>query len=162
RRAPARIPGYSARGPARPAPPGRRGAQARMTSRFTMIETSRSAIPSVLLAALALAACAGKEEPAHASTAQLPASLALASAHARALPVKEVGASAKTGDEVVVTGRMGVEGSDRAYFSLVDPSLKACSETPLKDPCPTPWDFCCSPPEELSKLSALIQFKNGA
>jgi hypothetical protein len=65
------------------------------------------------------------------------------------------------GDEVVCGRRVGIDGSDRAYFTLVDASLKACSETPLQDPCKTPWDFCCSPPEELAKLSALVQFREG-
>jgi hypothetical protein len=70
------------------------------------------------------------------------------------LPDEPVGAqsviaarqSAQDGEPVVVVGRIGgsehpwVEG--RAAFSLVDASLKACSDIP-GDPCPTPWDYCC-------------------
>lgn len=97
-----------------------------------------------------------------ANKAQLPAMLALAAEPPGARPVKDVVREAKSGDEVVVAGRVGVEGSDRAYFTLVDPSLQACSETPLEDPCKTPWDFCCTPPDELSRLSALIEFRDGA
>jgi len=119
----------------------------------------------LLIAVLAgLSACSGSSPAGaagSASKASLPAGIALAAEPAGAKPVKDVVAAARTGDEVVMVGRVGVEGSDRAYFTLVDPSLKACSETPLKDPCDTPWDFCCSPPEELAKLSALVQFRDG-
>jgi len=121
---------------------------------------------TIVIAALAgLCACGVSSSTtivtAPARTASLPAAMALAAEPAGARPVKDVVLAAKTGDEVVVAGRVGVEGSDRAYFTLVDPSLKACSETPLEDPCETPWDFCCSPPEELAKVSALVQFRDG-
>ena len=119
---------------------------------------------SVLLAFLAIpSACGGgaSAPAAAASRAALPAGLALAAEPAGARPVKEVVRDAKSGEDVVLSGRVGIEGSDRAYFTLVDPSLKACSETPLEDPCKTPWDFCCSPPDELAKLSALVQFREG-
>lgn len=133
-----------------------------------MAKALRPIFPAALAAALALGACGGGESPAEqakqgaASTARLPASLALPGEPAGARSVKEVVAGAKAGDEVVVSGRVGVEGSDRAYFTLVDSSLQACSETALNDPCETPWDFCCSPPDELSKLSALVEFRDGA
>jgi hypothetical protein len=60
--------------------------------------------------------------------------------------VIEVRETAATDDEVVVTGRIGgsaepwVDG--RAAFSIVDPSLQACSDIE-GDACPTPWDYCC-------------------
>lgn len=66
----------------------------------------------------------------------------------------------KDGDEVVLLGRIGgsrepwIEG--RAAFSIVDPSLQACSDIP-DDKCPWPWDYCC----ELDKLedaTVLIKF----
>jgi hypothetical protein len=136
----------------------------RNTSRLTLSFASSL----VLVAPLALGACGGGQSPAgqggqeSASKARLPAALALPGEPAGARSVKEVVAQAKSGDEVVVAGRVGVEGSDRAYFTLVDSSLQACSETAMNDPCETPWDFCCSPPDELSKLSALIEFRDGA
>ena len=55
-------------------------------------------------------------------------------------------ADAQDGDKVVVVGRIGgdvnpwVKG--RAAFSLVDNSIRACSDIP-GDSCPTPWDYCC-------------------
>jgi hypothetical protein len=50
------------------------------------------------------------------------------------------------GDDVVIVGRIGgsvnpwIDG--RAAFSIVDGSLKACSDIP-GDQCEKPWDYCC-------------------
>ena len=52
---------------------------------------------------------------------------------------------AKDQDDVVIVGRIGgsekpwVDG--RAAFSIVDPSLKSCTECGSDD-CPKPWDYC--------------------
>jgi len=65
--------------------------------------------------------------------------------------VIKVREDASDGDHVVMVGRIG--GSEnpwidgRAAFSMVDDSLKACSDIP-GDQCPIPWDYCC----ETSKL----------
>ena len=65
--------------------------------------------------------------------------------------VIKVREDAGDGDDVVIVGRIGgsanpwVEG--RAAFSIVDGSLKACSDIE-GDSCPIPWDYCC----ETSKL----------
>jgi|TARA_B100000809_G_C15014966_1_gene486332 hypothetical protein len=65
--------------------------------------------------------------------------------------VIEVRENSSDGDNVVIVGRIGgshnpwIEG--RAAFSIVDGSLKACSDIE-GDNCPTPWDYCC----EISKL----------
>lgn len=73
--------------------------------------------------------------------------------------VIKVREDALDGDDVVIVGRIG--GSEnpwidgRAAFSIVDGSLKACSDIPGDD-CPKPWDYCC----ETSKLpdaTALIK-----
>jgi hypothetical protein len=64
---------------------------------------------------------------------------------------------AKDKDNVVVVGRIGgrknpwVKGA--AAFSLVDTSLKACSERP-GDTCPTPWDYCCE--ADLPKATVFV------
>jgi hypothetical protein len=63
-----------------------------------------------------------------------------------AMGVIDAREKAKDKGDVVVVGRIGgrknpwVKGA--AAFSIVDNSLKACSERP-GDTCPTPWDFCC-------------------
>ncbi len=35
---------------------------------------------------------------------------------------------------------------NRAVFLVADRALKSCDQTP-DDPCKTPWDYCCEPPE---------------
>jgi hypothetical protein len=60
---------------------------------------------------------------------------------------------------IVVVGRIGggqnpwIEG--RAAFSIVDNSLKACSDIP-GDACPTPWDYCCQT-DKLPTATALVK-----
>ena len=67
--------------------------------------------------------------------------------------------NAKNDDDVVIVGRIGgspnpwVEG--RAAFSIVDSSLKACSDIE-GDTCPMPWDYCCET-AKLPMATALIK-----
>lgn len=74
--------------------------------------------------------------------------------------VIEVRESAKDQDEVVIVGRIGgslepfVEG--RAAFTIVDQTLKACSDIP-GDNCETPWDYCCET-SNLPGAQALVKF----
>lgn len=74
--------------------------------------------------------------------------------------VISVRSEAGDGEQVLIVGRIGgssdpwIEG--RAAFTIVDQSLKACSDIP-GDNCPAPWDYCC----ETSKLPtamALVKF----
>lgn len=63
------------------------------------------------------------------------------------------------GDDVLLVGRIGgsanpwVEG--RAAFTIVDGSLKACTDIP-GDECPKPWDYCCET-DKLASSTALIK-----
>jgi hypothetical protein len=73
-----------------------------------------------------------------------------------AVDVIKVREAAKDGDDILIVGRIGgvdpwVEG--RAAFSIVDNSLKACSDIP-GDKCETPWDYCC----ESHKLATSTAF----
>lgn len=67
----------------------------------------------------------------------------------------------KDGDEITIVGRVGgsvkpvVEG--RAAFTIVDLSLVPCNEM-AGDTCPTPWDYCCAPKEELSRATIMVKF----
>jgi hypothetical protein len=76
------------------------------------------------------------------------------------IPVRE---SARDQDAVTVVGRIGgsanpwVDG--RASFSIVDPTLEACSDRP-DDQCPQPWDYCCET-DRLPKAKALVKFVDG-
>ena len=75
--------------------------------------------------------------------------------------VLDVRQAAKDGDDVLVMGRVG--GSKKPFldglagFTIVDPSLKQCSER-LGDNCDTPWDYCCEDPAELKRATILVKF----
>ncbi len=79
-----------------------------------------------------------------------------------ALGVIEARKSAKDSDLLTVVGRIGgsakpwIEG--RAAFSIVDPSLRACSDIE-GDECPVPWDYCCET-DRLPKAMALVKVVN--
>jgi len=79
----------------------------------------------------------------------------------RASEVSAIRKDAKDQQDIVVVGRVGgrkspwVKGA--AAFSIVDRSLKACSERP-GDTCETPWDFCCEP--DLAKVTLLVTVQN--
>ena len=74
--------------------------------------------------------------------------------------VLDVRTSAADGQDIIVVGRIGgsrdpwVDGC--AAFTIVDPSLKACSDRD-DDTCPTPWDYCCETKEQLAKSSLLVK-----
>lgn len=67
--------------------------------------------------------------------------------------------SAKDDEEVTIVGRIGgsanpwVDG--RVAFSIVDPSLKACSDI-AGDSCDKPWDYCCET-DKLPGATALVK-----
>ncbi|HVU64221.1 MAG TPA: hypothetical protein VHC70_09605 [Phycisphaerales bacterium] len=117
----------------------------------------------------ALAACEQKPAsttsrtpaPGAGSSAPLPSGLFLAAAPADSKDVKDAKASAKQGEKIVLTGRIGgseepfVDG--RAMFTLVDLRLKYCGQDDKDDHCKTPWDYCCEPADALAANSATIQ-----
>ena len=76
-----------------------------------------------------------------------------------ALGVIEARENAKDSDLLIVVGRIGgsanpwVEG--RAAFSMVDPSLRACSDIE-GDECSMPWDYCCET-DRLPEATALVK-----
>jgi len=63
--------------------------------------------------------------------------------------------------EVTIVGRIGGEANpwveDLAAFTIVDPSLKACSDIP-GDMCEKPWDYCCESPDTLQTHSVTVKF----
>ena len=67
--------------------------------------------------------------------------------------------SAADGDEVLIVGRIGGAEDpwteDLAAFTIVDNSLKACSDIP-GDQCPIPWDYCCEM-KRLRQSKALVK-----
>jgi hypothetical protein len=86
------------------------------------------------------------------------ATFRLASEPAGAQDVIKVREESADADEVVIVGRIGGESpwiEDRAAFSIVDSSLRACSDIP-GDACETPWDYCCET-DKLPRATALVK-----
>jgi hypothetical protein len=115
-------------------------------------------------AMLALVVGCSQQEPAATSAAPAGPSaegqkFVLASPPENAQEVIAAREHAQADEEIVVVGRIGgstqpwVEGL--AAFSIVDNSLKACSDIP-GDKCPTPWDYCCE--ADLPKANLLVKF----
>lgn len=89
----------------------------------------------------------------------------LASAPAEPQDIIGAKATAKAGDEIVLTGRIGgrvtpiTDGSP--VFTIVDLSMLYCGqeETSMEN-CPTPWDYCCDTKETIAAKSATVQIVN--
>ncbi len=115
----------------------------------------------VLILALAFVAGCGKNETSVAVPASnVPESFFVATAPPAAKPVSEVVASAKNGEQVVVTGRVGgdrkvfVDGY--AAFTIVDAQIAPCGKDKMDD-CPTPWDYCCDPPDVMAANTLSVE-----
>lgn len=106
--------------------------------------------------------------PQKSKTASTPsadgAKFLLASEPSGAKSVIDARKAGKDSDEIVIVGRIG--GSEnpwidkRAAFSIVDNSLKACSDIP-GDSCKTPWDYCCQT-DQLPASTALVKVVDDA
>lgn len=110
-----------------------------------------------------LIGCGGEEAAntnAPAAGVALPDALFLSEAPEGIQSIAELKTSAKEGDEVVVRAVVGgnvnpiVEG--RASASIIDVGIKnPCLAE--DDHCKTPWDYCCSPQEDITKNLATLQ-----
>ena len=95
----------------------------------------------------------------------LPADLLVSTTPGEAKNIVDLKKDAKEGDEVVVRGVVGGDTNpfvaNRAMVSLIDMAVPTCKEN--GEECPTPWDYCCVPQEELTKAKATVQVvgKNG-
>lgn len=110
--------------------------------------------PLALLAlALPLVSACGPETSSGLPVSDVPESFFLETAPAAARPVGEVVASAKDGERVVVTGRVG--GAEKVFvdgyaaFTIIDAEIQPCGVDKMDD-CPTPWDYCCDAPDVLA------------
>lgn len=88
------------------------------------------------------------------------ASWMLASAPADAVHVASAKTSAQPGDTIALRGKIGGRlepmSSGSPVFTIVDLAVKDCNQK-MDDGCPTPWDYCCTPPEVLTVNSATVQ-----
>lgn len=97
----------------------------------------------------------------------LPDDFFLASAPAEASSLLEAKTWASVGDVVTFEARIGgrvepfTEGA--AVFLVADVAIPTCTEL-HGDGCPSPWDYCCEPKENLMKNMATVQVvdDNGA
>ena len=73
--------------------------------------------------------------------------------------------TAKVGDAVTFLARVGgraepfVDGT--AVFVVADPALESCELVGEDDHCPIPWDYCCTPIEDLKAGMATIRIVDG-
>jgi len=117
--------------------------------------------PLTCLLTLVLAVGCGKSEArVSAPASDVPESFFVASPPPTPKPVAEVVASAKDGDSVVVTGRVGgakkVFVDDYAAFTIVDAKLAPCGTNNM-DECETPWDYCCASPEVIAANAVSVE-----
>lgn len=115
----------------------------------------------LLAAALLILGCGPEQNPQSTSPPEVPSGhkYSLASEPQDAQDVIQVRENAQNEEAVVVVGRIGgsanpwVEG--KAAFSIVDLSLKACSDIE-GDTCKMPWDYCCET-DLLPKATVLVK-----
>jgi len=123
----------------------------------------KTTLSLALLAALSLLAlgCTSASDTSQADAEPSPemAKYLLDSEPEGAQDVIAVRDSAEDEEEVTVVGRIGGSANPwidgRAAFSIVDPSLKACSDIP-GDMCEKPWDYCCAT-DKLPGATALVK-----
>jgi hypothetical protein len=116
-------------------------------------------IPVLVLAGVA---CERKtaQTPSRPSVAVLPDTLFVNTEPPGAQPVEEVKKTAKVGDTVTISGRIGGSRepfvAERAVFTIVGPGIPACSDVE-GDACESPWDYCCESKEDIAAHAATIQ-----
>lgn len=129
----------------------------------------RAAWLTRLALALSAAGCGDAGEASHGPRAKVPPELALAAEPAGAPSVRALiktvtaadGGTDATRGTVTVFGRVGDVDVGRAAFVLADTSLASCDEMVMPVKCATPWDFCCTPPPELRKLTLRVELRTG-
>lgn len=118
---------------------------------------------TMALVAMIAFGCKKSEETAAQNTASsgvIPASLFLTEAPSHVTSIASLKASAKEGDTVTIKaavgGRKQVFVANRAVMTVVDASLTNPCTAPGHQ-CPAPWDYCCTPPEQLLPQTASVQ-----
>lgn len=93
------------------------------------------------------------------AAASLPEGLLVATSPGEAKNIMALKKDAKEGDEVILRGVVGGDRNpfvaNRAMVNLIDLAIPTCKDN--GEECPTPWDYCCVPQEELTKAKATIQ-----
>lgn len=101
------------------------------------------------------------ETAAAAGGSGLPEGLMLSRRPLGAVGVAVARVGVRPGEPISVIGRIGGSRSpvvsNRAVFTIVDPSMKCCLETSDEDHCPRPWDYCCSDRTQLAASTATVE-----
>ncbi|MCA8961229.1 MAG: hypothetical protein KDC38_11980 [Planctomycetes bacterium] len=91
----------------------------------------------------------------------LPESLFLSAPPTDVTSIADAKSHAKVGDTVVFKARIGGREApfveNRAIMLVVDPEIPSCAEL-HGDSCPTPWDYCCEPEDNLKANTATVRF----
>jgi len=102
----------------------------------------------------------GRAASTSANQAELPADLFVAEAPAKAPTLLDAKSAAAVGDEIAFEARIGGRPEpfteSAAVFLVADRAILTCDER-HGDGCPTPWDFCCEPKDNLLKNMATVQ-----
>jgi hypothetical protein len=125
----------------------------------------RKILPLLLASALGLAACG--EAPAPVASTGGGAAAPLGAASRFALPADpgtaqsvEEALKGAPKDAVVVVGRVRDLTPGFAAFTMVDVSLDYCGGgKDTMDGCPTPWDYCCIPAEDVAAKTIPVAVK---
>lgn len=135
-----------------------------MTSRTVSAHHLRLGVACLLIGVFGVAAflvLAQSENPAKQSKISLPQNLFAAQIpEGPVISPAEAKKTAKVGDIVTITGRVGGNRepfvTDRAVLTIVGDALPACSDNP-DDACKEPWDYCCETNEDIAAHSATVQ-----
>lgn len=104
--------------------------------------------------------CADSSDSPQSEATPLPDGLFLTEAPGGVQAITDLKSTAKEGDEVVVQvivgGKMAPIVEGRASASIIDASL-ANPCTSEDDHCKTPWDYCCTPTEDITANLANLQ-----
>mgnify|MGYP006268556973 CR=1 FL=1 len=116
----------------------------------------------LLAFALLLPACGDSGPASNTQELQTPAASdwLLDAEPSNAVDVKQAKASAEPGDPIVLRARIGGRAEpiadDGAVFTVMDLSVPHCGMIE-GDSCPTPWDYCCEPPEMIRANAATVR-----
>jgi hypothetical protein len=64
-----------------------------------------------------------------------------------------------SGDQVTVVGRISTIVKGRAAFNLTDDELDHCARMDMPDGCKTPWDYCCTPGDEVAAATLSVEVR---